>query len=90
MSKKHSNGAQKRLEKALTHNLLIQSRMGQSKHSAKQASREAWLKEHGSLKGWNPAKADGIYSRGTMATYIGAVSGLARYAAEHGAGGRPI
>lgn len=40
MSKKHSNGAQKRLEKALTHNLLIQSRMGQSKHSAKQASRE--------------------------------------------------
>ena len=85
MSKKHSNGAQKRLEKALTHNLLIQSRMGQSKHSAKQASREAWLKEHGSLKGWNPAKADGIYSRGTMATYIGAVSGLARYAAEHGA-----
>lgn len=79
-------GAQKRLEKALTHNLLAQSRMGQSKHSAKQASREAWLAEHnGSLVGWNPAKADGIYSRGTMATYIRAMSGLARYAAEHGA-----
>lgn len=77
-------GAQKRLEKALAHNLLTQSRMGESKHSAKQAAREAWLAEHGSLKGWNPAKADGIFSRGTMATYIRAVSGLARYAAEHG------
>lgn len=82
---KGTNGAQKRLEKALAHNLLAQSRMGQSKHSAKQAAREAWLAEYRSLKGWNPAKADGIYSRGTMATYIRAVSGLARYASEHGA-----
>ena len=82
---KDKYGAQKRLEKALTHNLLTQSRMGESKHSAKQASREAWLAEHGSLARWNPAKADGIYSRGTMSTYIKAVSGLARHAAEHGA-----
>lgn len=82
---KDKSGAQRRLEKALAHNLLAQSKMGQSKHLAKQVSREAWLATHGSLKGWNPAKADGIYSRGTMATYIGAVSGLARYAAEHGA-----
>lgn len=81
---KVTSGARKRLEKALTHNLLAQSRMGQSKHGAKQASREAWQKEHGSLKGWNPAKADGIFSRGTMATYIRAMSGLAGYAAERG------
>lgn len=84
MSKKHSNGAQKRLEKALTHNLLTQSKIGQSKHEAKLAAREAYLEEHGDLAGWNPAKSDGIYSRGTMSTYIGAVSGLARYASEHG------
>ena len=77
-------GAQKRLEKALAHNLLAQSRMRQSKHSAKQAARQEWLEEYGTLQGWNPAKADGIFSRGTMATYIRAVSGLARYAAEHG------
>lgn len=85
MSKQDKSGAQRRIEKALTHNLLTQSRMGQSKHEAKQASREAWLEQHGTLQGWNSAKADGIYSRGTMATYIGAMSGLARYAAEHGA-----
>ena len=84
MSKKHSNGAQKRLEKALTHNLLVQSKMGRSKHEAKQAARQEWLEKHGTLQGWNPAKADGIYSRGTMTTYIRAVSGLAGYAAEHG------
>lgn len=82
---KNTSGAQRRLEKALAHNLLAQSRMRQSKHSAKQASREAHLEEHGNLAGWNPAKADGIYSRGTMATYIRAMSGLARYASEHGA-----
>ena len=81
---KDKSGAQRRLEKALTHNLLTQSKMGQSKHEAKQASRKAWMAKHGSLKGWNPAKADGIYSRGTMATYIRAMSGLAGYAAEHG------
>ena len=82
---KNKSGAQRRLEKALAHNLLTQSKIGQSKHSAKQAAREAWLATHGDLRGWNPAKADGIFSRGTMGTYIGAVSGLARYAAEHGA-----
>ena len=81
---KDTNGAQRRLDKALAHNLLAKSRMGQSKHEAKQAAREAYLEEHGNLAGWNPAKADGIYSRGTMSTYIKAVSGLARYAAEHG------
>lgn len=81
---KDKRGAQRRLEKALTHNLLTQSKMGRSKHEAKQAARQEWLAKHGTLQGWNPAKADGIYSRGTMATYIRAVSGLARYAAEHG------
>ena len=81
---KDKRGAQRRLEKALTHNLLTQSKIGRSKHEAKQAARQEWLAKHGTLQGWNPAKADGIYSRGTMATYIRAVSGLARYAAEHG------
>ena len=85
MSKQDKSGAQRRIEKALTHNLLSQSRMGQSKHAAKQAAREAWLATHGDLRGWNPAKADGIYSRGTMATYIRAVSGFAGYAARCGA-----
>ena len=60
---KDTSGAQKRIEKALIHRLLMQSKMGQSKHAAKQAAREAWLASHGNLKGWNPAKAEGIYSR---------------------------
>ena len=85
MSKQDKSGAQRRIEKALTHNLLTQSRMGQSKHAAKQTAREAWLATHGDLRGWNPAKAEGIYSRGTMATYIRAVSGFAGYAAKCGA-----
>ena len=85
MSEQNKSGAQRRIEKALIHNLLSQSRMGQSKHAAKQAAREAWLATHGDLRGWNPAKAEGIYSRGTMATYIRAVSGFAGYAAKCGA-----
>ena len=82
---KDTSGAQKRIEKALIHNLLSQSQMGHSKHAAKQAAREEWLGTHGDLKGWNPAKAEGIYSRGTMATYIGVASRFAGFAAECGA-----
>ena len=82
---KDKSGAQRRLEKALAHNLLAQSKMGQSKHLAKQVSREAWLATHGSLKGWNPAKAEGIFSRGTMATYIKEASKFSEYTAKCGA-----
>ena len=82
---KNKSGAQRRLEKALAHNLLTQSKIGQSKHAAKQTAREAGRATHGDLRGWNPAKAEGIYSRGTMATYIRAVSGFAGYAAKCGA-----
>lgn len=59
--------------------------MGHSKHAAKQAAREECWGTHGDLKGWNPAKAEGIYSRGTMATYIKEASKFSKYAAECGA-----
>ena len=85
MSKQDKSGAQRRIEKALTHNLLSQSRMGQSKHAAKQTSRVDWITAHGNLKKWNPAKADGIYSRGTMATYIKEASKFSEYTAKCGA-----
>ena len=78
-------GAEKRLCKGLTHNLLAQSKMGTSKHEAKLMARESYLAEHGDLVGYNPAKVDGIYSRGTMTTYVGEMPSFAHFCAGRGA-----
>ena len=78
-------GAEKRLCKSLTHNLLAQSKMGCSKHEAKLEARDTYLAEHGTLKDWNPAKVDGIFSRGTMTTYVRAMAPFARFCARRGA-----
>ena len=65
--------SKKQLNKSLQHKLSEMARFGQSKHEAKQASRDAYFQKNGSLKGWNPARADGIFSIKTMETYRAAI-----------------
>ena len=60
------------------------ARFGQSKHEAKLAAKEAYIKEHGDLKGWNPSKVEGIYGIGTMETYRAAMTDFAKWCAEKG------
>ena len=78
-------GAEKRISKSLIHNLLTQRKMGFSKHEAKLKAREEYQAEHGNLKGYNPTKVDGIYSRATMTTYVNEMPSFARYCASQGA-----
>lgn len=78
-------GAEKRILKGLEHNLLAQNKMGTSKHEAKLMAREAYLAEHGNLKGYNPTKVDGIFSRSTMTTYVNEMAPFARFCASKGA-----
>ena len=80
---KKLKGAAKRILGGLQNRLSKQARFGQSKHEAKQAARAAYLKEHGTLDGYNPAKVDGIFSIGTMEDLPG------RYAALCGVVFRP-
>ena len=63
---KKLKGAAKRIFGGLQNRLSKLARFGQSKHEAKQAAREAYIKEHSNLEGCNPAKVEGIYSIGTM------------------------
>lgn len=77
--------AAKRIAKSLEYALRGQAKFGESKHAAKAAAREAHLAEHGNLDGWNPAKADGIYSVGTLRNYLDEMPAFAAFCAEHGA-----
>ncbi len=74
--------ATKRLTKGLQHNLYAQSKLGQSKHAAKEAAKEKYLEEHGDLKGYNPGKVDGIFSVGTLTTYLNEMPAFAKFCAE--------
>lgn len=74
----------KKLDKELQHQLCGMARFGQSKHEAKQEAKEAYQKEHGDLKGWNPCKVEGIYGIQTMETYRAAMTDFAKYAADKG------
>ena len=76
-------GAAKRILGGLQNRLSKLARFGQSKHEAKQAARDAYLKEHGNLEGYNPARVDGIYSIGTMETYRAAMQPFAKWLAAH-------
>lgn len=80
---KKLKGAAKRILGGLQNRLSKQARFGQSKHEAKQAAREAYLKEHGTLEGYNPAKVDGIFSIGTMETYRAAMQPFAEWCSAH-------
>ena len=63
-------GAAKRIFGGLQNQLPKLARFGQSKHEAKQAAQEAYIKEHGTLVGHNPARVGGL---GTMETYRAAM-----------------
>ena len=76
-------GAAKRILGGLQNRLSKLARFEQSKHEAKQAARDAYLKEHGNLEGYNPARVDGIYSIGTMETYRAAMQPFAKWLAAH-------
>ena len=78
------SGAANRINRSLQHRLSLQKRFGQSKHEAKQAAKEAYLKEHGNLKGYNPSKVDGIFSINTMKSYRQTAKEFAKWAADNG------
>lgn len=78
-------GAAKRLNKSLQNSLYAKNALGSSKHEAKQHSRKEYFSEHGTLKGWNPSKLDGIYSRRTMETYLNVMPKFAQYCANRSA-----
>lgn len=76
---KKLKGAAKRIFGGLQNRLSKQARFGQSKHEAKQLAKIEYLKEHGSLDGYNPSKVDGIFSLGTMETYRAAMQPFAEW-----------
>ena len=77
------SGAARRIFKSLQHLLFAQTKFGCSKHRAKQAARDKYLAEHGSLRGYNPAKVDGIYSCSTLRTYLNWMRRFALYCVEY-------
>ena len=80
---KKLKGAAKRIFGGLQNRLSKLARFGQSKHEAKQEAREAYIKEHGNLEGYTPAKVDGIFSIGTMETYRAAMQPFAEWCSAH-------
>ena len=78
------SGAANRINRNLQHQLGMQCRFGQSKHDAKQAAKEAYLKQHGNLKGYNPSKVDGIFSIKTMESYRQTAKEFSLWAANNG------
>ena len=76
---------EKRIYNSLIAFLKTKKCYGRSRHLDKEEAREKYRAEHGSLKGWNPAKLPGIYSHNTMDTYKTRMRPFARYCAEHGA-----
>ena len=74
-----------RLTKGLQHNLYAQAKLGQSKHAAKATAKKKYLEEHGNLRGYNPGKVDGIFSVGTMTTYLGEMPDFAEFCGLQGA-----
>lgn len=83
MTKKEPSG-KNNLNKAFKNVLLQKEMFGESKDEEKERIREEHLREYGNLEGWNPAWTEGIYSVGTMTTYIDRMSTFARYCAERG------
>ena len=67
-------GAAKRIFGGLQNRLSKLARFGQSKHEAKQEAREAYLKKHGTLAGYN---------LGTMETYRTAMQPFAKWLSAH-------
>jgi len=80
-----ASSAAKRINKSLQHNLYAQSKLGESKHKAKAVAKEKYLEAHGGLKGYNPGKVEGIFSVGTLTTYLGEMPAFAEFCAQQGA-----
>ncbi len=78
------HGAANRINRNLQHQLSMQKRFGQSKHEAKQKTRDDYLKKHGNLKGYNPSKVDGIFSFKTMDSYCQTAREFSAWAADNG------
>ncbi len=78
------SGAANRINRNLQHQLGMQCRFGHSKHEAKQAAKEDYLKQHGNLKGYNPSKVDGIFSIKTMESYRQTAKEFSLWAANNG------
>lgn len=75
---------ERNIKNHIYHMLGEKAMYGCSKHEAKQESRNAYLKENENLKGWNPAKAEGIYSLKTMHTYQDAGRSFAEWCKAQG------
>lgn len=74
-----------RLERHLNHLLSKQAAFGESKNLCKQAARQAYIAEHGNLKGYNPSFIEGkIFSIGSMKTYRAAVHDFCKWAQDNG------
>lgn len=78
------NGRANRIAHDLCYLLSQKAKFGQSKHKAKQVARDEYLRTYGNLNGYNPSKAEGIYSLKTMAAYRQTANEFAKYAAEQG------
>lgn len=76
-------GAAKRILGGLKNRFSKLARFGQRKHEAKQAVREAYIKEHGTPAEYNPARVDGIFNLGTMETYRAAMQPFAKWLSAH-------
>lgn len=85
MDRDKFTGSANRICNSLYHNLDSLACFGQKKHEAKEREKEAYRKEHGNLKGWNPSATKGIYSINTMTMYRAQMCPFARFCAERGA-----
>jgi len=71
---------------SLQYFLIAKACFGRKRHDEKETARIKYMEDHnGSLKGWNPGKLDGIYSRNTLKTYIAQMRPFAHFCAERGA-----
>ena len=84
MGEEKLSGAARRIYKGLAYYLHQKSCIGKKKHTEKERAKQEYLQKHGTLKGWNPSKANGIYSIKTMRTYESQIRSFAKYcAAKH-------
>ena len=81
---KELHGAANRINRSLQHRLCEMKRFGESKHEAKEKLKKEYIDTHGSLKGYNPARVEGIFSIRTMQAYRQTAREFSQWAAEQG------
>lgn len=86
MADDKAKGKENRICCSLEYFLESKACYGENRHHAKEEAREKYRTEHNnSLKGWNPGKLPGIYSKSTMKTYKAQMRPFARFCAQRGA-----